>query len=186
MRRILENLAFLAIIITLSGCALLLNSVELLTNGGETGAGRAVLVYGIAVEGIWRASRFAVSLDEYSLEEQKITGDCWRFNRTKASVEAIAGTEKYFAFDVPAGHYVYSGFNGHGSLSGSDRAFVVQEGHVTYVGKFVYTKTGNVELQRDLSTSIKAITDSFPMVGENILLADEIPAKRGALILCAP
>lgn len=153
--------------------------------GGEPSAGRAVVVYGISIEGGWDAPRFAVDLDEYSLKQQKISGNCWRFNRTEASVPAIPGTVQYFAFDVPTGHYAYSGFNS-APMSGSHNAFFVPRGKAVYFGVFVYTRDKIVELRRDLAAERKQINDALPKIKESIVLAETLPVQAPGMFLCAP
>ena len=180
----LRLLCVLMVVFLLYGCALF-NSVERLPMGGEPSADRAVVVYGISIEGGWHAPRFEVALDEYSLKQQKILGDCWRFNRTEASVPAIPGTVQYFAFDVPTGHYAYSGFNGV-PMNGSHNAFVVPKGKAVNFGVFVYTRDQMVELRRDLAAERKKINDALPKIKESIVLAETLSVQAPRIFLCAP
>jgi hypothetical protein len=130
----------------LQGCVL--NSVMQLDPGEQPAPGpyRAIAVYGLGVEGAWRYPEFAIVLDEYNPRDKRITGGCFLYNRMEAAVPTKAREVRQFAFDVPAGHYAYSGFNAT-RLSSGPVAFELPEGRVVYLGDFIYTDSG-VELRR--------------------------------------
>ena len=142
--------------------------------------GRAIVLYGIGVEGKSDYPRFGTGLDEYSLDQQSITGNCWRFNRMQESVTAIIGTRQYFLFDVEPGHYVYSGFNGARLRdSGKVPAFEVPAGRIVYLGDFIYSDDGKVDIRRDLNR----VRSYFK---EDVLLAESLLVPPPRLFLCMP
>lgn len=166
----------------LSGCLLLndVNQVSTLSPSiGETALqpGRAIVIYGIGVQGQRKGEpRFGAQLDEYSVERQSITGNCWRYNKMEATVPAIAGTHQYFAFDVSPGYYVALAY-----LGQLDRmtAFKVPPGHIVFLGDFIWTKEGKVELKRDP----EAVRSYFK---RDVLLADVKPVPAVHSIICTP
>jgi hypothetical protein len=166
----MRRVARFALVVLLSGTqqGCLLNNVAELSPQ-ETNApsrGRAIAVYGVGLEGHWRYPKFAVTLDEYSAERQSITGGCWRYNHMKAVVPSDSKRVEHFAFEVRPGHYIYSGFNIVG-LKGGPMAFEVPADRVVYVGDFVYTGDGAVELrrpQRDGITLAPAASAPIPNV----------------------
>ena len=169
----------------LSGC-LALNDVNQISTDRFTRPtpkpGRALVMYGGGGEeqGSWSYPRFGVALDEYSVERQAITGNCWRFNRMFASVTAISGTREYFLFDVQPGFYTYSWFNG-AQLTSSDKTltFEVPPGRIVYLGDFIYARGGGVEVRRNLS----AVKSYFK---EDLLLADTLLVHPPQMFLCMP
>lgn len=168
----------------LSGC-FALNSVGKLPTGGAPWPERSVLVYGIQVEGQWRAPRWAVGLDEYSLARQEITGNCWRYNRTEASVPSASRDVHFFAFDVPEGYYAFSGFS-------RDRpeapvAFFAPRGRTVLVGVFAYTSAGKVVLHRDLAAQRPLVEAQLPRLSGETALAESVAIQRApGLFICTP
>ncbi len=123
-------------LVLLAGCVM--NSVHQLSPDSVAKSQQAVLVYGIQVEGKWDYPQFAVQLVEYSLKDQDGAGNCFTFNRARATVPSTPGAVKYFAFEVPAGHYTYGAFNGV-PLVGETLAFTAVAGRQSYIGDFVHT-----------------------------------------------
>lgn len=170
--------------LVLSGCASV-NSVRPLPHGGEPRPGQAVLVYGIQAQGKWTAPRWSVSLDEYDIERQRITGNCWRFNRTTADVASVASGAQYFAFDVPAGQYAFSGFNQ--PQMKTPLAFIAPEGRTVFAGTFVYTNQGQVEIRRDVEAARQLIQEQLPGVSREIeTAATESLSVAPRAFLCGP
>lgn len=95
------------------------------------------------------------------------------------SVTAIVGTRQYFLFDVEPGHYVYSGFNGVRLRdSKKESAFEVPAGRIVYLGDFVYSDDGKVDIRRDLDR----VQSYFK---ENVLLADMLLVPPPRPFLCS-
>jgi hypothetical protein len=182
----------LAIILSLQGC-LLLNSTERLWDGDTPFLNRTTIVYGVDVnaDARWRwldvnrtHKTFGISLDEYNLEKQVITGNCWRYNKAEALVSSDFAMPQYFAFDVPAGYYVHGAFNW--PKIEPSIAFFAPKGRVVYIGTFVYTKNMMVELHRDLEKEKIQIYSALPKLPQNIELADTVSVTPPRGFLCAP
>jgi len=179
-------------VLPLQGC-LHLNSTEHLLDGNTPFFNRATVVYGVDVdvEGRWRLTdvhwkhrTFGISLDEYNLEKQEITGNCWRYNKTNAIVSVDVPMPQYFAFDVPAGYYVHGAFDW--PKIKPSIAFSVPKGKVIYIGTFVYSKNKTLELHRDLEKDKSQIYSALPKLPKNIELADAVPVKPPNGFLCGP
>lgn len=161
------------------------NSVRELTQMEVSPPGRAVLVYGIRVEGPWDAPRFAVDLDEYSVQDQAGLGSCFSFNRTVASVPSAPGSLQYFAFDVPAGYYTYSAFRA-ADLAGGEYAFRAEKGRAAYVGEFIFTAQRKVELRRDGAGLARASHALFGRDDRSLSLAEAVAVRPAKMFLCMP
>ncbi len=167
----------------LTGCTF--NQVQPFSKGLQPNSDYAVLVYGLGVEGAWTAPRFAVTLDEYSLQTQAITGNCWHYNRTVASVPAPKKGIEYFAFKAPAGHYVYSAFNG-ATLDRASSAFHAPPGQITYIGDFILKENRSVTLVSDIAQSKAALMSALPDIKGEIRQAESTPVPSPAAFLCTP
>lgn len=156
-----------------------------LVNGGAPGAGRAVIVYGVGVEGRWPYGRYTVQLAEYSLERQAITGNCFRFNRTDATVPVTPAGIRYFAFDAAPGSYVYSPMNG-AQLDGSPVAFRAPAGRAVYIGDFIYGKNGRVTLAGNLEAERAAIRQVLPALPDGLVTAAAVTVAAPRPFMCIP
>ena len=172
-----------AVLLCLNGCVM--NSTRELARGGVASENRAVIVYGVKVEGAWDFPAFNVQLAQYDVQAQKITGNCLTFNRTDARVPATPGAMKYFAFDVPPGHYVYSPFNG-ASLQGPALAFEARPWQSVYIGDFIYEKNKSVKLLRNLPDAMSAIDQALPSLDGHLSLASATPASTAYIFVCTP
>ena len=171
--------------ISLSNSSCVINSTINLPLGGEPDNGRAIVVYGVKVSSPWNYSTFSVELAEYDLAKQNITGNCFRFNRIKASIAPVVGDKKYFAFEVPAGFYVYSPFHA-ATLKGEFLAFEAESGKTVYVGDFVLEKDKVVTLSRNLDDAWGPIYSALPSLHQKISLANSVRVGRPFLFMCAP
>jgi hypothetical protein len=173
----------LALTAALSGCVI--NSVRP-CDGGEASAGRAVVVYGLTVAGAWGYPRFGVTLDHYDLGKQAITGNCFSFDRLEATVPAAPAPTRYFAFDAPPGHYVFSAFNT-SKFDGQNLAFEARPGRAVYIGNFVLGEQTTVTLHRELDDATRqAIAASQPALALPLQPAPQVVAQPGRPFLCAP
>lgn len=171
------------LLVLLSGCVM--NSVHQLSPDSVAKSRQAVLVYGIQVEGHWDYPQFAVQLVEYSLKDQDGMGNCFTFNRAEATVPSTPGAVKYFAFEVPAGHYTYGAFNGV-PLVGETLAFNAVAGRQSYIGDFVYTSARQVELRRNSEGYKSSLPEVFPGTRGKFMLAEAIPVRPPRPFLCMP
>ena len=169
---------------TLAGCVV--NDVKPLgASVSAVQADHAIVVVGVTLRAAWAYPRFGVTLDQYDTRTQAITGNCLAYNRLEASVPATPASTRFLAFDVPAGHYIYSAFNG-GSLAGNDRAFQVLPGHAVYVGNFVLGEGGVVTLRSDLAENRAAIAQALPNVPASLETAAASAALPARPFMCAP
>lgn len=170
-----------------AGCTL--NGVKPLPTGAAARAGRAIVVYGVAVETRWNYAAFKVELAEYDLRAQALKGDCLRFNRMEAAVPPTPGQVRYFAFDVPPGTYVYSPFNGAPLDAGAApaaRAFQAPAGRIVYVGDFVYSNARTVLVPRDPGAVRQALARSLPDLAGDIWPAAAVAVAPPRPFMCTP
>lgn len=179
MRRYLAPL----ILVLLSGCGI--NYVKQVSPGDTVGNDRAVIVYGVKVEGQWGYAKFSILLDEYDAQTGKITGNCLVHTKTQATVDSAARDVQYFAFDVPPGQYVYSPFNAN-LLAGGNVAFEAAAGKHVYVGEFVYEKNRAVTLRQNLAQAKAPIDRLFPGLKGNLSAADVRTVKSPNIFICTP
>ena len=175
------RLAYCLLAFVLSGCVL--NNVRRVDSNTLPGDGRAILIYGIAIDndGHWDYPVFSPSLVEYDLDHQVGTGNCFIFNRTVSSITPVPGSRQYFAFDVPAGNYSFTPFFvGHVDFD-EEQTFSAPAGRVVYVGDFVLTNGTRLVLRRDYEAALVALRSPSP-----ISLAVAIPARAPQIFLCTP
>jgi hypothetical protein len=170
---------------TLAGC--LVNSVQSVprSHAARPAADRAIVVIGVGLEVPSPYRAFAFSLDQYSLKEQKITGNCFHYNRINLQRPADVAAVRYFAFDVPAGTYVYSGFDANvGALRhpALGNGFIAPGGHAVYFGDYVLVADA-VEVRRDFAAARASITLPRNM---SLELATPIDTPPPGTFLCAP
>lgn len=164
-----------------------MNSVAPVSPGTQQVAeGHSILVIGVGLEARWDAPMFSVQLDEYDLAEQKTAGNCWHDNRATATVPSEPGAVRYVAFDVPAGHYAFSGFGGGRGLEGGAQAFAAPSGQVVYAGDFIYAPSGYVVLRRNLEAAQASLASTSPALAKRVSLATGVAIKTPAAILCTP
>lgn len=111
----------------LTGCGV--NAVKPFDgSASEVRSDHAVVVVGVTISGSWAHEQFGVILDQYDVNKQLITGDCFHYDRLEALVPATPAPTRFLAFDVPSGNYIYSAFNG-ATFAGNDQAFQALPGH---------------------------------------------------------
>ncbi|WP_457426838.1 hypothetical protein [Roseateles sp. P5_E7] len=173
----------LALTVALSGCVI--NGVRPY-DGGEAPSNRAVVVYGVTVAGAWNYPRFSVTLDHYDIGKQAITGNCFSFDRLEAVVPATPAPTRYFAFDAPPGHYIFSGFSG-STFAGRNLAFEARAGRAVHIGNFVLGDQATVTLERELNDATRqAIAASRPGLAAPLQPAPQVVAKPAGIFLCTP
>jgi hypothetical protein len=176
------RLCSLALVAALSGCVV--NGVRPYENG--IAPQRAVVVLGVTAAGAWGYPRFGVTLDHYDIGRQAITGNCFSFDRLEASVPAVPAPTRYFAFDAPPGHFVFSGFNT-SKFAGRDLAFEARPGRAVYIGNFVLGEQSTVTLHRELDDATRqAITGVQPALAPTLQPAPQVVVASAKMFLCAP
>ena len=170
----------LAIIVAICSGCLGLNDVKPigLAFKGMPPADRAYVIVGLSVEPTQLKRldyMFSISVAEYSVERQDITGNCWRYNLMYPSVPPFGGTREYFAYDVKPGYYAVLDMLG--ASEKQSLAFEVPAGRIVYLGEFTLTSSHGISLNRDPSV----VRGHFP--GREVLLADtrEVLRPHGAV-----
>ncbi|MBR7800473.1 hypothetical protein [Undibacterium fentianense] len=177
----------LSMLASLQGC-MLLNNVDTISKEKVIAPSlyRGIAIVGVALEADWPYPQFSISLDEYSVEKQAITGNCWRFNRMTASVPKEVKSVHYFAFEVEPGHYTMSPFNTPFQDAKQVQGFHVPAGQITYIGDFIYTGQKSIELRRNYPVIEVDLKNYFPNMKATVKLAESVLIARPSLFLCAP
>jgi hypothetical protein len=145
--------------------------------------GRAIDVYGI--EGRGDFPSFGIELDQYDSKAQNISGNCFRFNRMTATIPAKSSSVRYFAFNVPAGDYVYSPFN-LARLTAESPVFLVPDGKIVFLGIFRYSSDAGVSIDGDLETQRESIRKSLPALASELQVAQQVTGSPPRPFLCTP
>jgi hypothetical protein len=187
MRNLIQKMLLAFVMISLHGC-LLLNNVIPIPNDKVTmpSDDRAIAIYGVALESDWPYPQFSISLDEYSMEKQAITGNCWRFNRMNATVPKTRTSVQYFAFEVAPGYYTFSPFNAQNQNTNQAQAFHLPAGQISYIGDFIYVGQQSTDLRRNHSAIESNLKKIYPNIKSTIKLAEYVMVARPFLFLCAP
>jgi hypothetical protein len=141
--------------LSISGC--LQNAVHSVTEARQMNpdSAHAIVVIGVGLDAAWPFAGFSLALDEYSVEKQDITGNCFRYNHIAATLPSSPAKVTYFAYEVPAGTYVYSSFNANAPLAQSavGSAFIAPPGRTVYFGDYVFVGNRTVEFRSDIATA---------------------------------
>ena len=187
MRRgVLQWIALLASMV-IPGC--LLNSVHPITRAPRTkpDAAHAIVVIGIGLDVAWPYTEFPLILDEYSVEKQNITGNCFHYNRIETIRPSVPAKVTYLAYEVPASAYVYSGRNANATLAPSSmgRAFIAPPGATVYFGDYVFVGNKTVEFRRDIDA---ARSGTRSLLSRDTVLepAEPTTAAHAPPLLCTP
>jgi hypothetical protein len=170
-----------------SGC--LLNAVRPIKHDRpqKPDSNHSIVVIGVGLDVPWPYKEFSAVLDEYSLEKQNITGNCFLYNRIESTRSSTPGPVTYFVFEVPASAYVYGGGNVNARLPASPNAsgFIAPAGKTVYFADYVFVGNQSVEQRRDLETAREATKRLLPR-GAALEAAEAITPPRGHMFLCTP
>lgn len=144
----------------------------------------SVVIFGIGVEGAWEYPRFGVVLDEYDIERQSITGNCWRYNKMQASVPKDSRTVRLFAFEVEPGYYSFSGFNP--VMLIGPNAFSAPAGQIVYLGDFIYTGDRTIVLRSSEDAIQRELLKEDPSLANKVTLAKTFSVAAPEMFLCTP
>ena len=172
--------ASLAACLALVGCGM--NFVEGLPQGGAPTEGSSVVVYGLRVAG--KQPSFSMSLDAYNPANESADGNCFRWDRMRASILSGTTGTHYFSFLVRPGHYVYSPHQR--PMKGPLLSFKAEPAATVFIGEFVLTPSNEVELFRDLAASKYQLLAALPKTDPNLALAQITPTNGVRLFLCGP
>jgi hypothetical protein len=172
--------AVVATCLSLSGC--ILNSVHPVHRPQTIETGKAIVVIGLGAPVAGPFPKFGVVLDEYSLKAHQITGNCFFYNRIEAAISSPHEGIAYFAFEVPAGIYVFGS-----TLRGQVQpaAFVAEDRKAVYFGDFVAVGNKTIELHYDISAARSATAKLLPRL--ELTQAESRPdIVHGPGLLCTP
>jgi hypothetical protein len=187
MRRVVSQ--WMALLITCAlvpGC--LLNSVRQITAEPRStpDSDHAIVVIGIGLDVRWPYTEFQLTLPEYSVKKQGITGNCFHYNRIEATRPSVPAKVAYLAFEVPANAYAYPGLADTipaPSLVGS--AFIAPARSTVYFGDFVFVENETVEFRRDINAARAGASRLLPP-NAVLKLAESTPAPGARIPLCTP
>jgi hypothetical protein len=171
------------LITQLSAC--LMNSVRRLDHGGVPQVDTSVIVYGVRLDTAWSAPQMMFGVDAYDIEKQAIKGDCWHLDRAQVSVSGVPDAMQYFAFEVPAGHYVFGAWSTV-ALTTQERVFYAPKSETVFLGNFIYTANQKIEIQRELVTTKPEILAALPKTNPTISLAPAQATSQVKLFMCTP
>ena len=188
-RGVLQWMALLAVCAIIPGC--LLNSVHSITRASRTNpdAAHAIVVIGIGLDATWPYTEFQLTFPEYSVEKQRITGNCFYYNRIEATRPSIPAKVTYLAFQVPSNAYVYLStldlVDTHRAPSPVGHAFIAPPRATVYFGDYVFVGNKAVEFRRDINAARAGARDLLPR--DAVLELAESTTSPGAhMFICTP
>jgi hypothetical protein len=190
MRRgVLQWMALLVVCAIIPGC--LLNSVHSITRASRTkpDAAHAIVVIGIGLDATWPYTEFQMTFPEYSVEKQRITGNCFHYNRIEATRPSIPAKVTYLAFQVPANTYVYLStldlVDTHRAPSPTGHAFIAPPRATVYFGDYIFVGNKTVEFRRDIDAARTGARELLPR--DAVLeLAESTTAPGAHMFICTP
>lgn len=169
------------------GC--LLNSVRPITTAPPTrpDSAHSIVVIGVGLDAAWPFAALVLVFDEYSAGKQGITGTCFHYNRIEATRPSNSAKIAYFAYEVPANIYVYSGRNANARLASSSmgRAFIAPPGATVYFGDYIFAGNGAVDYRRDIEAARSGARSVLPR--DAVLEpAEPTTVAQAPALLCTP
>jgi hypothetical protein len=187
MRRGVQQwMALLVVCAIIPGC--LLNSVQSINIAPRTkpDAAHSIVVIGIGLDATWPYTEFQLTLAEYSVEKQRITGSCYHYNRIEAIRPSIPAKVTYLAFEVPANVYVYlNNPNAPLAPSPNGHAFIAPPGATVYFGDYVFVGNKTVEFRQDIDAA-RTGAGAFLPRGTVLEPAEATTVAHAGAPLCTP
>jgi hypothetical protein len=168
------------------GC--LLNSVHSITRAPQTkpDAAHAIVVIGIGLDVAWPYTEFQLSLAEYSVKKQSITGNCFHYNRIDAARPSLPAKVTYLAFEVPANVYVFlNNPNAPLAPSSMGHAFIAPPGGTVYFGDYILAGSKSVQFRQDIAAARAGVRALLPR-GTVLELAEQTTVEHARGLLCTP
>ena len=182
----LRWIGLLIVCAVISGC--IMNSVHSITRAPriKPDAAHAIVVIGIGLDEPWPYKEFQLTFPEYSAEKQRITGNCFHYNRIEATVPSVPSQVTYLAFEVPANVYVYfDNLSAPLAPSPVGHAFFAPPGGTVYFGDYVLVGKKTVEFRQDINAARAGAKGLIPRAA--VLEPAESAAAPGArMFLCTP
>jgi hypothetical protein len=146
-----------------------------------------IVVIGVGLEVPSPYTELSLTLDEYSLKKQDLTGNCFSYTHIDVTRPSIPAPVSYSVFEVPASAYVYSWRNINAQLPPSPTAsgFIAPAGKTVYFGDYVLVGTNSVEPRNNLEAARDATKRLLPR-GAVLEAAEPISPPHGHGFLCTP
>jgi hypothetical protein len=142
-----------------------------------------------SLDATWPYTEFQLTFPEYSVEEQRITGNCFHYNRIEATRPPIPAKVAYLAFQVPANAYVYLGtlnlVDAHLAPSAIGHAFIAPRRATVYFGDYVFVGNKTVEFRRDIDAARAGTRELLPRDAA-LELAEATTAPGAHMFICTP
>jgi hypothetical protein len=179
-------IAVLFVCAVIPGC--LLNSVHSITTAPRTkpDAAHAIVVIGVGLDVAWPYTEFQLSLAEYSVKKQGITGNCFHYNRIDAARPSLPAKVTYLAYEVPASVYVFLN-NPNAPLASSPmgHAFIAPPGATVYFGDYILVDSNSVQFRQDIASARAGVRALLPR-GSVLELAEQTTVAHVQGPLCTP
>jgi hypothetical protein len=179
-------IAVLFVCAAIPGC--LLNSVHSITTAPRTkpDAAHAIVVIGVGLDVAWPYTEFQLSLAEYSVKKQSITGNCFHYNRIDAARPSLPAKVTYLAYEVPANIYVFLN-NPNAPLASSPmgHAFIAPPGATVYFGDYILIDSKSVQFRQDIAAARAGVRALLPR-GSVLELAEQTTVAHVQGLLCTP
>jgi hypothetical protein len=134
----------------------------------------------------WPYAEFPLTLAEYSVEKQNITGNCFHYNRIDVTRPSIPAKVTYLAFEVPANVYVYMNtLAAPLAPSPIGHAFIAPPGATVYFGDYVFGGNQTVAFRRDINAARSGARALLPRATV-LEAAEPTTAPHARLFLSAP
>jgi hypothetical protein len=179
-------IGLLMVCAVISGC--IMNSLHSVSRAPRTkpDAAHAIVVIGLGLDVRWPYTEFQLTFPEYSVDKQRITGNCFHYNRIEATRPSIPSKVTYLAFEVPANVYVYFD-NPNAPLAPSPvgHAFIAPPGGTVYFGDYVLVSNKTVEFRQDINAARAGASELLPRAAV-LELAESTSAPGAHMFLCTP
>lgn len=134
-------------LLLITGCSF--NDVNLLTNFEPPAQDRAIIIFGLGVEGKLKEAlpQLGLLFHEYNFAKQEATHICFfRYNHLPAGIENKSNEFRYFVFNVASGHYALDIEH---AINGKSLAYEIPTGKIVYLGDYIYTAPYPLILKND-------------------------------------
>ena len=118
------------------------------------------------------------------MEAGKSTGNCFRYNRIEVQLSPSQSGVKYLAYEVPAGVYVWSAFNG--ITAPATPAFIASSGSAVYFGDYIYVGDHAVDPRSNLGAARVAVKSVLPKDLQLVNASSPVAAVHATAFLCTP
>jgi hypothetical protein len=179
-----QCIALLVVCASIPGC--LLNSVHSITMAPQSkpDAAHAMVVIGMGLDVAWPYPEIQLTFPEYSVEKQRITGNCFHYNRIEVTRPSSPAKVTYHAFEVPANAYAYL-TNISLAPSSIGHAFIAPPRSTVYFGDYVFVGNNTVEFRRNIDAAKVGAKGLLPR-GAVLKMAESTAVPGVRMFICTP